>query len=105
MTPCGVRSQTKPAITLQRTMWATNDIGFTRRPSRRNPLPMVHVKVLPCGTTTTDALSSGTRLKPVNLVKPLYSKAKALGFTGYLHKVSTAARSSVAGCNCDTSSG
>ena len=46
----------------------------------RQPPTYGSVKVLPCGTTMANALSSGAGLKPLKRVKGLYPTAKARGF-------------------------
>jgi hypothetical protein len=59
----------------------TNGTGFTCRPSRHNRLPMSLVKVLFCGTTMADALSSDARLKRVKGDHCTIARIKHVGFT------------------------
>jgi len=69
------------------TLWTTHGTGFTRGPSPRNPLPIVHVKVLPERSTTADALSKGVRmnaLKRVNADRFAVARLKHLDFAAYL---------------------
>ena len=56
-------------------------------PDNRQPMAIAKRSVLPCGTTTADALSSGTRLKSLKRRTPVKPKLAGLGFTGSHYKV------------------